>query len=1625
MTETRTHRFLSMIALPLMILCAGTAIGNGLPLITFGPDAERQKGNDGSNALVQIQIPRSFSQSLYLRVFDPDVGGTEDEPVGPWNTRIRYSLYGAGNTDPIANRPVAGVPLSPPPGATVVLDAEFGADPLTDGSWHTLGSFSPAQGQVVGGDYVFTLLAEGLVGNDGNLFDVAVSTDPDADQPVSGAELWNNRPSFIVPPGTNRFAEARFVIPAGTTELNVRTFDLDRVRSVLQLPFTPAKSLSTSSDGRWREDTMAIDPSTDGQPGAVVIRGMGSLRNNVVLEVTDQEGKALSFRLPVQHVPEGSPPHPVADYEIQSDCHTLIFDAGRSSDNEDSLLGYQWDFGDQQEASGERTEHRYADAGTYSVVLTVVDDSGRVADRARRTYAVKVNHPPEPVPGHPQVAAPGEQVRFDARASRDTDGKITGFRWTFGDGHAAEGARVSHAYAEPGLYSVALWVKDDDLGPCRTAETATEIWINAHPIAVAGVDRNIAVGETLAFDARNSRDPDGQLKTFHWDFGDGHEASGNAVEHRYSAAGRYRVDLTVEDNAGASNSGSVDRMTVTVNDPPLAEIAGDKRGAVGEELTFDASDSRDPDGHLVDYAWDFGDGNRGNGVAVSHAYAAPGRYLVTLTVRDDSGTRSETDTTQSPVVVNQPPIADAGGDQLVTVSEVLFDARRSYDSDGEILTWQWDFGDGTSGAGPRPRHAYTAPGRYQVVLSVTDDSETVSAEARDTITVVINAKPVADAGPNRTAVPGQNLTVDGSASFDPDGTISDYRWDFGDNSAGQGVTVEHVYDEPGLYQVHLQVLDDSGHHQAVDFVDALIRINAPPIAIAGEDILAAPEQVIVLDASASHDPDGEIASYRWTFSDGQIFTNGPRVQRSFPQPGSFSAVLEVTDDSGAANGRDQDPLAIRINHSPVAVPGDQINSCSQWVELDGRASHDADGDRLQFSWTFGDGGPPAHGPQVLHQFAKAGHYPVVLTVDDGSGTSNATATASTSVRVHHAPLAVAEGPELACAGDVLLFNGAKSYDPDGGRLLYDWDFGDGSGDRISCPAKSYDLPGDYSVSLRVEDESGLPCNSDQEQIAVTVGDAPVADAGPDLTLCANTPVTFDGTASRDFDGVVNSYAWDFGDGGKGGGPNPTHIFTETGEYRVTLTISGDQIGNCASRNSDEILVRVLAAPRVAVEAPSRGPLGEKILFNAVSAAVDGEHSATDLTYRWEFDDGTSDEGEQVERSYDNAGRYLVTLTAEDPQGGECSQMRIKHPVLINAPPIAVAGENREVAPGEAIMFDGSASVDPDGILTHYRWDFGDGEQADGIQVEHRYDEPGSYVVSLTVTDNSGLKNGRHGARQIISVNARPLARFERTPDVPCRDEEVVFDATRSLDPDGTLRDWHWDFGDGDEARGAEVQHRFRAEGLYTTVLTIADGGAVPNSRSRLAREIRVNDPPTAIIDAPLGGCPGEPIGYDASRSTDRDGSVRSYHWTFGDGSDAQGREASRIYAQAGRYRVTLSVTDESDSACNIGQTSIEANINAPPTASIRIPDEPLFLGGAHDGVLFDGTGSTDPDGDLLTYYWDFGDGTKGQGPKVVHVYDTAGRYNAKLKVQDNSGTGCDSGTDQVDLNIRQRPRSQH
>jgi PKD repeat protein len=1288
-----------------------------------------------------------------------------------------------------------------------------------------------------------------------------------------------------------------------------------------------------------------------------------------------------------------------------------MFDAAASTDSDGTIVRYEWDFGDGNRAEGAAVRHAYAAPGTYTVGLRVSDDSAVVNSSDEDSLTVIVNDPPIPEAGADKSVAIGQTVTFDASASLDRDGTILAYEWDFGDGTSAGGPIVSHAYDSSGTYPVTLTVTDDSTTRTAVVSDGLSVRVNEPPVAEAGEDRRIAIAEETVFDAAMSADADGEIVSWFWDFGDGNSATGPVVAHRFGAPGTYTVRLRVDDGSKVANSSRDDSLTVIVNDPPVPAAGPDRNVAIGEPIVFDAGETRDRDGAIAAWHWDFGDGNSADGPVAEHAYAKSGRYLVTLTVTDDSTTRTDTASDILSVRVNEPPVANAGPDQHVTASLIQFDGSASRDADDAISLYAWDFGDGGAGEGPAPSHVYAEPGTYQVTLTVTDASETIRNTASDSLTVIVNARPIADAGPDLVAAPGETVTLQATRSLDPDGTIAAYEWDFRDGETGTGEVVRHAFAEPGTYAVRLTVRDDTGHEEAVDHAETTVFVNARPVAEAGADIAAAPGDEVRFSAAASYDSDGSIASWRWDFSDLDEPMEGPEIVRVFDQPGVYSAQLTVTDDSGASNAVAVDSLRIAINHRPVADAGPRIVTDKTTITFDGTRSLDADGDPLAYHWDFGDG-TRADGAVVTHTYAAGGIYPVVLTVDDGTGLDNSSARTATEVAINRAPVAVAGENTEVCTGDIVVLDGSQSTDPEGGVLRYAWDFGDGTGSEVVNPTKTYLKGGTYAVTLTVRDDSGLANGVAADQIAVRVDQGPVAHAGEDILACAGTEVEFDGSGSTDIDGVVNSFTWDFGDGNLGGGETPVHIYDRPGTYRVFLSIEGEKAGICDSTSRDEIQVRIIEGPVAVIAAPAAVPITETVTFDGSASRIDeGRITA----YEWDFGDGNTASGATVSHRYAAPGVYAVSLRlTSDSASPTCQAVSTRHLIRVNAPPLADAGADLAVAAGEEAVFDASASRDPDGGIVAYEWDFGDGTTASGIAVRHRYAEPGTYTARLTVRDEAGLANSEASDTIVVTVNPEPAPAIEG-PAVACVAEEVAW---RAVNQRGEGTTWRWIFGDGGEADKAAATHAYAAPGRYSLVLHADDGKGLPNSRMQTTRIVHVNRSPEAVAGPDRMVCPGDTVSFDADLSRDIDGTITRYEWDFGDGTKAEGAQVDHAYAAPGTYAVTLTVTDDAGSSCSVAVDTLSVMVNASPVADAG-GDRNAWVGGANDAILLDGSASTDPDGQALSHAWTIG-GEGELGERVRHTLTATGDIPVTLTVSDTSGLAC--GTASTTFTIHARPR---
>jgi PKD repeat protein len=227
----------------------------------------------------------------------------------------------------------------------------------------------------------------------------------------------------------------------------------------------------------------------------------------------------------------------------------------------------------------------------------------------------------------------------------------------------------------------------------------------------------------IDFDGTGSYSPGGTIASYSWDFGDGTTGTGPTPQHTYFIYGpEVTLSLTVVADDQTSSSC---QTTVVLNyetGPPLCEPGGPYYALIDEPIQFDGSGSSSPEGLIVAYAWDFGDGATGTGTNPTHAYVAEGSYVITLTVTDDQGATSTCSITASIYFGEGTPTCDAGGPYHAAINQAIqFDGTGSYDPEGApIWDYSWDFGDGTTGSGATPKHAYPSAAFYTLSLTVTD-----------------------------------------------------------------------------------------------------------------------------------------------------------------------------------------------------------------------------------------------------------------------------------------------------------------------------------------------------------------------------------------------------------------------------------------------------------------------------------------------------------------------------------------------------------------------------------------------------------------------------------------------------------------------------------------------------------------------------------------------------------------------------------------------------------------------------------------------------------------------------------------------------------------------------------------
>jgi len=666
----------------------------------------------------------------------------------------------------------------------------------------------------------------------------------------------------------------------------------------------------------------------------------------------------------------------------------------------------------------------------------------------------------------------------------------------------------------------------------------------------------------------------------------------------------------------------------------------------------------------------------------------------------------------------------------------------------------------------------------------------------------------------------------------------------------------------------------------------------------------------------------------------------------------------------------------------VAHAGRDVFTCDQNVAFDASKSSDPDGDVLSFYWTFGDGGL-GRGVEIDHRYAGPGSYPATLTVDDGGELSNSTSRIRIIAHVNALPEAVIDvNSRTVCAGEMVLFDAGKSSDAEKGLLRK-------KVEGIN-PVRSYIKGGDYRIRLGVTDDSRLPCDTGYAETFIHVIDAPIADAGEDRSVCANTPVRFDGTGSMGGGRRIKSYEWEFGDGQYGVGANPTHVYAGKGTYSVRLIITVSGEGECDNASEDLASITVLAAPVAFFQAKKTACAEESVSFDAgASKASDGDI----VDYLWDFGDGTQTTGKSVTHAYAEPGTYSTVLGITTDSRQSCKTAEYSETVTVNSKPspvIEVAWADKPPATGEYIVadvntilrFSGAESRDADGHIRIHNWDLGDGRKKTGPFVSHHYEKPGEYPVNLHIVDNSDSGCGEATAGLLVRVREPASLRISG-PDVICAGRETAFEVA-SGEP------VEWFFGDGSTMTGTRVKKAFDIPGKYQ--IRARSGGIRIPALDVWVRSLPDLRLPTQIDVFPEDRLEIQPVFDKSYRSPLR------FQWDTGDGNTLETETFGHTYKLPGKYILTLLAAEKDGPDCLKELRAVPVTVHPPPDGEIQVEPGTIFTGGARDIAVFEAV--LNSDAIHWNYAWDFGDGEKAIGRRVVHAYRKSGSFDAAVTLSD-------------------------
>ena len=966
-----------------------------------------------------------------------------------------------------------------------------------------------------------------------------------------------------------------------------------------------------------------------------------------------------------------------------------------------------------------------------------------------------------------------------------------------------------------------------------------------------------------------------------WDFGDGNTSTEQNPVHTYNEEGVYEVCLQA---SGICGSGEVCLMVNVDCAIPQSIFGAEEDGLT---VTFTDFSQNNPQ----DWLWTFGDATSSTEQNPVHSFGAPGTYLVCLQVANNCGSSQFCDF----ITVGCENI-QAGFSYQSTNLDVIFSDL----STGGPSTWTWDFGDGNTSTEQNPMHSYDAPGTYMVCLEV--------GGACGQETTCINLQLSCPAPGVGFSYASQGLTH--AFTNTSESSVTSYNWDFGDGGSATEPNPLHIYQQPGSYEVCLEVSNICGTNQICQEINVVCAAPGAGFGFQSDELL-----VDFSDLSTNNPTE-----WNWDFGDGTQSDNASPLH-AYALPGTYQVCLSVSSVCGsseicqpvtvsciapeAAFTQQADGYTLQFQdlstNSPTEwtwtfgdgatsdlqnpehtfeLPGTYIvclqvssvcgsmQTCDfvEVICLEPEASYSYSENGLslafednsannpdQWEWTFGDGSA-SNAQNPTHTYAQPGTFEVCLQVSSICGENT-----------------ICQNIEVSCVAPQAGFDFTNeelvysfSDNSANGPTSWTWSFGDGNNSFEQNPGHTYAMPGTYTVCLTVSSICGTTQVCEPITVTCTAPQASFNFAADELSL------DFNDTSTENPEGWI----WSFGDGGTSALQNPSYTYGSPGTYQVCLEASG----LCGSTEICQTITVSCSAPATAFTYEA----------NQLALQFTDNSSNSPTEWVWDFGDGNTATDQNPFHQFDEPGVYEVCLQASSVCGTTTTCQSIT--VICFAPQAEFSSGGEELT----IDFTDSSSNGPN----EWIWNFGDGESSTEQNPQHTYAMPGNYVVCLEVFNDCGNTQ----RCELITVTcSAPEADFA----TEAGNLVINFLDISTNNPE----QWAWTFGDGNTSTEQNPTYAYEEPGTYEVCLQVLS--VCGNSQICQLVEVGCAAPEAAFS---VSSNDLQQIFLDASTNN-----PTSWEWDFGDGGTSTAQNPVHTYAEASNYTVCLIASSicGSDTICQI------------------------------------------------------------------------------------------------------------